>query len=163
MTNSLFLVVFCLLCFFKQGATIYPILSSALHDPKQYNNPGLFDPNHFLDENGRFKKNGADMPFSAGRNICFASSWVMFSNTPVIHGPLEPFTFWDYKPQKFRGFAIPHSGSLWVGRDVSCPPHTHTVQPIGHQKSIWLYSKSLTDLVLDQIGSDIISHQLWWS
>ncbi|KAH0627723.1 hypothetical protein JD844_003859 [Phrynosoma platyrhinos] len=52
-----------------KGATLYPILSSALHDPKQYTNPYKFDPEHFLDKDGRFKKNGADMPFSAGRHF----------------------------------------------------------------------------------------------
>ncbi|KAH0620783.1 hypothetical protein JD844_021554 [Phrynosoma platyrhinos] len=74
----------------KQGTTIYPILTSILHDSKEFPNPKEFDPQHFLHEDGTFRNSDFFLPFSAaiqenlfyfllcvsltGRRICIGES-----------------------------------------------------------------------------------------
>lgn len=49
-----------------QGTTIIANLTSALFDKNEWETPFTFNPGHFLDEEGNFRKRAAFIPFSAG-------------------------------------------------------------------------------------------------
>ncbi|KAM9323991.1 cytochrome P450 2F2-like [Gastrophryne carolinensis] len=53
-----------------KGTDIIPFLTSVHCDESQFKDPTNFNINNFLDENGKFKKNDALMPFAIGKRIC---------------------------------------------------------------------------------------------
>ncbi|XP_075463190.1 cytochrome P450 2G1-like isoform X2 [Ascaphus truei] len=59
-----------------QGTDMLPILGTVLRDPSQFETPEEINLKHFLDENGKFKKNNGFLAFSAGKRTCIGESLV---------------------------------------------------------------------------------------
>ncbi|CAF95844.1 unnamed protein product, partial [Tetraodon nigroviridis] len=57
-----------------KGTTVIANLTSALFDKNEWETPFAFNPGHFLDEEGKFRKRAAFIPFSAGRRVCLGEN-----------------------------------------------------------------------------------------
>ncbi|KAM4696363.1 LOW QUALITY PROTEIN: uncharacterized protein WCC33_015131 [Rhinophrynus dorsalis] len=53
-----------------KGTTILTVLHSVLFDSSMFEQPQEFDPGHFMEKDGSFKKNDGFMAFSAGKRSC---------------------------------------------------------------------------------------------
>ncbi|XP_017547262.1 cytochrome P450 2G1-like [Pygocentrus nattereri] len=76
-----------------KDTVILPMLHSVLRDEAHWDSPWTFNPNHFLDTNGNFKKNPAFLPFSAGKRSCVGESLARMELFIFLVSLLQHFTF----------------------------------------------------------------------
>ncbi|XP_040297554.1 cytochrome P450 2W1-like isoform X2 [Bufo bufo] len=76
-----------------KGTTVIPLLTSVLYDKRHWETPFQFNPDHFLDAEGKFVKKAAFVPFSTGRRLCLGESLAKTELFIFFTGLLQKFTF----------------------------------------------------------------------
>ncbi|KAJ1149060.1 hypothetical protein NDU88_001879 [Pleurodeles waltl] len=79
--------------FIPKDTYVIPLLSSVLNDQAHFERPEEFNPQHFLDSDGKFLKKEAFIPFSAGRRVCAGENLAKMELFIFFTSLLQKFTF----------------------------------------------------------------------
>ncbi|XP_003439927.1 cytochrome P450 2J6 [Oreochromis niloticus] len=76
-----------------KGTIIITLLHSVLCDESMWETPHTFNPQHFLDQDGKFKKREAFMPFAAGKRVCLGEQLARMELFLFFTSLLQRFSF----------------------------------------------------------------------
>uniref|UniRef100_UPI0037E99FA9 cytochrome P450 2J2-like n=1 Tax=Semicossyphus pulcher TaxID=241346 RepID=UPI0037E99FA9 len=76
-----------------KGTIVMPTLNSVLNDKSMWETPDSFNPQHFLDQNGSFRKREAFLPFSAGKRVCLGEQLARMELFLFFTSLLQRFSF----------------------------------------------------------------------
>lgn len=108
--------------FIPKGTAVITILSSVLFDKNEWETPDIFNPEHFLDSEGQFRRRDAFLPFSAGKRVCIGEHLARMELFLMFTCLLQHFTFspvpgempsiegvmgFTHSPEEFRMLAVP--------------------------------------------------------
>ncbi|XP_041790821.1 cytochrome P450 2J2-like [Chelmon rostratus] len=108
--------------FIPKGTAINTMLGSALFDKNEWATPDTFNPEHFLDSEGQFRRRDAFLPFSAGKRVCLGEHLARmelflfftillqrftFSPVPGEMPSLEGMLGFTHSPKDFKIVAVP--------------------------------------------------------
>ncbi|XP_070592860.1 cytochrome P450 2H2-like [Erythrolamprus reginae] len=79
--------------FIPKGTTVFPLAVSVHFDPLCWEQPKEFDPGHFLNEEGKFQKKDAYIPFSTGKRACSGEALADMELFLFFANLLQNFTF----------------------------------------------------------------------
>ncbi|CAL1592861.1 unnamed protein product [Knipowitschia caucasica] len=76
-----------------KGVMVIGNLDSVLNDKTMWESPETFNPQHFLDENGKFRKRDGFLAFSIGKRVCLGEQLARMELLLFFTGLLQRFTF----------------------------------------------------------------------
>ncbi|XP_054838714.1 cytochrome P450 2C26-like [Eublepharis macularius] len=79
--------------FIPKGTTIIPDIHSVCYDPKLWETPQKFNPNHFLDKDGHYVDKEDFLLFGAGARVCLGKELAKMELFIFLTNLLRAFTF----------------------------------------------------------------------
>ncbi|XP_063057368.1 cytochrome P450 2J2-like [Engraulis encrasicolus] len=79
--------------FIPKGTSLLTNLTSVMFDKTEWETPEEFNPGHFLDSEGKFRRRDAFLPFSAGKRVCLGEQLARMELFLFFVGLLQKFSF----------------------------------------------------------------------